>query len=221
MYVDASDSCSTLQYLRSTSDTTTAAFTIKITQIECSSKNKAGDSCTQYHTASTGTINSYNYQSGAGTGQHLGNQDYAICIRAERGACAICYTAPNTDFQMSSAIALPFDTGCANLGLVGQNDYIMIPGGVCSPPATGVSLVSVDKYCGTALNCAGAAANAVSAIAAILNTVCTQNKPFKVQVVTNDYEDASADGQEGGKTGPRDQGFKMTYWQTTLCLNVP
>lgn len=226
MYVDAGDSCSTLQYLRSTSDTTTASFTIKITQVECTSKRKAPDSCTQYHTAASGTVNSYNYQSGEGTGVHLGSQDFAICIRAERGACTICYSAADTDFQMSDIIANPMDSSCGNYaggGAVGgQNDYILIPGGTCSP--AGDSIFSADKYCGTSLQCPGITIGVASLVAANaeFQTVCTMNKPFKINVITDDTEAAEA-GSEGqlAVNGGFNQGFRLDYWQTTLCLGLP
>jgi len=219
MFVDASDACTTLSYLRSSSaptGTTSASFTIKVTQVECTSKTKSPPGCTQYHTSSSGTVNSYNYQNGEGSGTHLGSQDYAICIRSERGACAICYSAADTEFQMSNADAAPLDVKCGDLGAEGQNDYIQIPGGVCDP--TGSSAYSADRYCGTSLLCTGAA-GAVDA-GATKNTVCTMNKPFKIRVVTNDYEDASAAANEGQKA-PLNQGFKLDYWQTTQCLNLP
>ena len=58
---------------------TTSAFTIKVTQIECSSKTKAPDGCLQYFTGTTGTIETFNFNAAAGT--LLTNQDYSACIR--------------------------------------------------------------------------------------------------------------------------------------------
>jgi len=222
MYVDASDSCTTLQYLRSASaasGSTAADFSIKITQVECTSKTKSPIGCTQYHTASSGTINSYNYQSGSGTGTHLGNQNYAICVRPDRGACAICYSAVGTEFAMSTdANAVGLDTVCGTTGVAASNDYIEIPGGVCGP--AGDSVFSADRYCGTnGLICPGAIAGAASATAPF-NTVCTQSKPFKVNVFTNDYEGAAAATDEG-QAVPLNWGFKLDYWMQTACLTLP
>ena len=82
MYVPASDSCNILSAnIGSGSTATTTAFTIKVTQVECSSKTKAPDGCLQYFTGTTGTIETYNYNGGAGTGVLLADQDYSACIR--------------------------------------------------------------------------------------------------------------------------------------------
>jgi hypothetical protein len=52
-------------------------FFHQITQISCLDANLAPDSCTQYFTAVTGTLNSYNW---AGSYQ-LANQRQNICVR--------------------------------------------------------------------------------------------------------------------------------------------
>jgi len=123
LYVPASDSCNLLSANIGTgSSATTSSFTIKITQIECSSKTKAPDGCSQYFTGTTGTISTFNYN--AGTGVLLNDQHYSTCIRAERTICTICYFAAITDFKMSvfnevAAIGLlGFDTVC---GFSGHN----------------------------------------------------------------------------------------------------
>jgi len=222
MYVDASDSCTTLQYLRSASTAsgaTAADFSIKVTQVECTSKTKSPSECTQYHTAASGTINSYNYQSGSGTGTHLGNQNYAICIRPERGACAICYSAADTEWQMSTdATTIPIDTVCGTTGVGASNDYIEIPGGVCDPSVAAIaSLYSADRYCGTTFLCPG-----VVGAAGATHTVCSMQKPFKVNVYTNNYEGAEASEEGVPATGIQlDWGFKLDYWMMTTCLNLP
>ena len=82
MYVPACDQCNELtSTFGSSSTATTSAFSIKVTMVECSSKLKAPEGCTQYFTGSTGDIMTYNYQSGSGV--LLYNQDYCSCIRYE------------------------------------------------------------------------------------------------------------------------------------------
>ena len=83
MYVPASDQCNVLtSNFGSSSTATTSAFTIKVTQVECSSKTLAPNGCTQYITGTTGTLETYNYNSAGG--QLLQNQDYAVCVRFGR-----------------------------------------------------------------------------------------------------------------------------------------
>merc|ERR1719495_702953 len=100
MYIPASDQCNVLNAnIGSSSTATTSAFTIKVTQIECSSKTKAPNGCLQYFTEDTGTIETFNYNSAAGV--LLVNQEYSACVRSNRLMCTICYSAETTDFKMS------------------------------------------------------------------------------------------------------------------------
>ena len=71
------------------------SFSIKVTQIDCTSLTKAGDGCLQYLTGVSGNVFSYNYNYGRGV--QLANTDYTICVRMERNYCGIQYTAcPDT-----------------------------------------------------------------------------------------------------------------------------
>ena len=80
MYIHASPQCNVLTAnFGSSSTATTSAFTIKVTQVPCSSKTKAPQGCLQYFTGNTGTITTYNYNSAGGV--LLTNQDYSICVR--------------------------------------------------------------------------------------------------------------------------------------------
>ena len=65
-------------------------YNLQVSQISCYDANLAPDSCTQYFTGVTGTIQSFNYQSAAGL--QLSKTDYTICIRMERNFCGIQYT---------------------------------------------------------------------------------------------------------------------------------
>merc|ERR1712106_1030729 len=98
MYIPSSPQCNVLNAnFGSASTAGTSAFTVKVTQVECSSKTAAPSGCTQYFTGTSGTIETFNYNSGSGV--LLANQDYSACVRAERAFCAICYYS--SIFKMS------------------------------------------------------------------------------------------------------------------------
>ena len=80
MYIPVCDQCNEItSSFGSSSTATTSAFTIKITMVECTSKRKAPEGCTQYFTGTTGDLMTYNYQSASGVLLH--NQDYCACVR--------------------------------------------------------------------------------------------------------------------------------------------
>merc|ERR1719474_862841 len=140
MYVAASDQCNALSAnIGSTSTATTSAFTIKVTQVPCNSKRLAPSGCLQYFTGSSGTINTYNYNSGNGV--LLANQDYSSCVRTERTFCAICYFSTIFRMNVPNGIAAigskGVDTNCGAGAVIayangGSFDHIVIPGGQCA-----------------------------------------------------------------------------------------
>merc|ERR1712180_231701 len=229
MYVPASDQCNVLSAnIGSTSTSTSSSFSIKITQIPCSSPVLPPKGCLQYFYGSpSGTVTSYNYAgtSGAGTNgvsQLLANQHYSACIRTERTYCAICYwsTTAITGFHMNvpngdAAIGLlGFDTNCGALGVGtgaatdgvayaggGTYDFVTIPSGICAPPSPIIASTGqpIDRYCGTELNCRGADNTAGSTPD---GTVCTSMKPFKIGVHSDGVEFANpiADSEVGPAT---------------------
>merc|ERR1712180_144852 len=229
MYVPASDQCNVLSAnIGSTSTSTSSSFSIKITQIPCSSPVLPPKGCLQYFYGSpSGTVTSYNYAgtSGAGTNgvsQLLANQHYSACIRTERTYCAICYWSATaiTGFHMNvpngvAAIGLlGFDTNCGALGVGtgaatdgvayaggGTYDFVTIPSGICAPPSPIIASTGqpIDRYCGTELNCRGADNTAGSTPD---GTVCTSMKPFKIGVHSDGVEFANpiADSEVGPAT---------------------
>ena len=85
----------TLTVVSSGGNSFSRSFSIKVTQIDCTSLTKAGDGCLQYLTGVSGNVFSYNYNYGRGV--QLANTDYTICVRMERNYCGIQYTAcPDT-----------------------------------------------------------------------------------------------------------------------------
>jgi len=230
MYVDASDQCNILQLGFGSSTTVTSvasAATIKVTQVKCSSKLLAPDGCLQYFTEDTGNIASFN---NGGTGIHLASQDYRICVRPNRGMCAICYSAPTANFGTSlySAVAADqaaaiSDTYCGTLNEEGSADFITIPGAGCPPLVTDAAATSTnDRYCGTQLVCTLNTQLVATTPATAINTVCTMQTPFRIDVFTDMWEAAlaTATAEGGGTNGPLQVGFAMDYWQTSSCVPV-
>ena len=77
-------------------------FSVKITQIECTSLAKgeplmiqlsllmsimvtAADGCLQYYTGVAGRVESFNYNNAAGL--QLSDTDYSVCVQMERNFC--------------------------------------------------------------------------------------------------------------------------------------
>jgi len=244
MYIPASDQCNVLSAnIGSTSTSTTGAFNIKITQIECTSQTLPPKGCLQYfYGPASGTIESFNFQGTSGVGntgtsQLLANQHYNACVRTERSYCSICYwtSAAITGFHMSvpnSAAAtglLGFDTNCGALGTGtgaaidgvayaggGSYDFVIIPSGTCAPPSP--TIVSTgqpnDRYCGTELNCVGTANTIASTPDA---TVCTNMKPFKIGVHSDGVEFAHPLATSEA-TAANSYGFSLNYFMSTNCI---
>jgi len=230
MYVDASSQCNILQMgfgsgTSVSSANMASAVSIKVTQVKCNSKMEAPDGCLQYFTEDTGTIQSFN---NGGTGIHLVSQDYRMCIRPNRGMCSICYSQPTANFGLGvykaaadAAIAIS-DTYCGTLNEEGSADFITIPAAGCPPLVTdGGFKGTADRYCGTQLVCVLNTQLVATTPANAINTVCSMQKPFRIDVFTDMWEAALAATAEGGGTAATEQtGFKMDYWQTTSCLPV-
>jgi len=228
MYVPASDQCNILAAnIGSASTATTAAFTIKVTQVPCDSKTKAPNGCLQYFTGETGTVTTFNYNSAQGV--LLTNQDYSICMRQERTYCAICYWS--AIFQMSLPNAANgingVDTNCGHPALQapmangGGFDYVEIPDGQCDSPV-GAALATTetnDRYCGAEFRCL----KSIPAVGLVGNagqTVCSNNKPFKISVHSDGLEYAfPATASEGLLAANR--GFSIGYYMKTSCLTRP
>merc|ERR1719219_380257 len=220
MYIPASDQCNVLNAnIGSSSAATTSAFTIKVTQIECSSKTVAPNGCLQYFTEDTGTIETFNYNSAAGV--LLVNQDYSSCVRTGRTYCAICYYSSSFKLSVPNAIAaigsFGVDTNCGTASTTayanaGGYDHVVIPGGQCAPATGGATNLLNDKYCGTQLNCL----TAVPAVttAATAGTVCSNQRPFKISVKSDDREYHNPTALSEAVTG-RNVGFSLSYYMQT------
>merc|ERR1712156_828992 len=98
MFVPACPSCVTITLDIDTGTTTTRNWQIKVTQYECGNQMAPEEECLQYHTADTGIIANFNWDSSQTTSAsvldqvHLSDQYYNICIGRGRGYCSICYS---------------------------------------------------------------------------------------------------------------------------------
>jgi len=123
--------------IQSSTTAQTRRFKIKVTQIECNSISKAPIDCVQYFTASSGTIESYNF------GRILRNQHYDYCFRQNIGYCFI-------DFRESVSTTNPdsFALGTQAISIRNQGNCntrrIHILTNVNGPTSNN----NVDTYCG-------------------------------------------------------------------------
>jgi len=173
------------------------SWEIKVTQIECWSNSRPYDSgCNQYHTGTTGRIQSFNFgQVSTSAFGHLPSQTQNICIRQEAGMCCIQYS------PCSDSNSWAFDNKVDDDTKIGTNcsqDYIEISGvlGQCNSQSEAFLL---DKICGEIFGIVD-----TNAIAAQL--VCDCTAPFAVQFITNTI---GAD-TPGGQT---QRGFCLEYKQ--------
>jgi len=136
-----------------------------VTQLSCNDHSVASqESCFQYHTGITGTVQSYNY---AGSFQLVGT-NYKNCIRQEAGYCCIEYIP--IAFKMGPIACAAAATRCASNSLCSE-DYIIIPEGIHQgPPA------SFDRFCGTFISPGG--------ISNVNAPVTTCKTPFELTHVT-------------------------------------
>jgi len=238
IFVDASDQCNKISLDIDTGSSNTRKWQYKITQYECSSMMAPVDDCLQYHTATSGTFASFNFDTSATTvsltGTHLQSQYYTTCFRRTRGKCAICFSpqivgaaAAATSFGISAsgikeAFKSAVDSACAfsaadTLSNI-HTDFIDVINMQGAPGSAGTA--GVNRLCGRIFNFA----TEKTAVA----TACTWSTPFKWGTHLNGFEvfvnpAAAAAGaltQENvnppaliAGSGNGYTGFYMAYWQ--------
>merc|ERR1711993_177278 len=111
MFVPASPQCNQINIdIDTGTTTTTRKWQIKVTQYECGNMMAPEQDCLQYHTASTGTIASFNWDTSASTVSssqaHLSSQYYDICIRRARSYCSVCYSPYITSTTTASSFGI-------------------------------------------------------------------------------------------------------------------
>jgi len=216
IYFDATQACHELafsfgQNAIGTTIPTTRAFSIKVTQIPCSSILRAPSGCTQYYYGSTtGTFSTYNFDQGV----HLADQQQVICFRRELGYCRICWNADTiTDVSLSgkgTKVVTKRASGmlaCGSYGIkgtageLGGYDAVLIPG------ALKTDNTPIKAGCQ-----AGGSQGLVSATGTTQKTVCSKSVPFRVVLVTDGFELVVA---ANSLVDVKSKGFKLRYTQTT------
>ncbi|XP_064117289.1 uncharacterized protein LOC135222869 [Macrobrachium nipponense] len=168
-------------------------WNIKVTQISCDSKYKAPESCLQYYTSTSGTVQSFNFATNNNQVTQLANQNYGVCIRKAPGYCGIIWERDNTTnlgFTMSGAVDAVFPDLLGQPSVADFNgdclsDYVVIPEGV-----TDLS-EQHDRFCGLGFP----------------KWVMSTATPFVLYVRTD-----SAETVDGSNLG-----FSLTYRQTNSC----
>merc|ERR1712165_124222 len=178
MFIPASTQCNQINIdIDTLTTTTTRKWQIKVTQYECGNMMAPEQDCLQYHTASSGTIASFNWDTSStsvsSSQYHLTSQYYDICIRRARSYCSVCYspqiastttgTAASFGLGAGSVAAIQTNaigstcTGTNTLSTtigsnVGLGDYLDI---VALQPSTGTTAtLNVNRVCGVLFNAA-------------------------------------------------------------------
>merc|ERR1719443_1431846 len=205
MFVPASDGCNQINIDIDTGSTsTTRKWQIKVTQYECGNMKAPEQDCLQYHTAATGTIASFNFDTTASgtvaaTQYHLSNQYYDICIRRTRGYCSLCFSPEITSTTTTNAASFGISAGsvaaiqtaasgshCTGVTTinaiaasnVGYGDYleiIRLQDGTGTSTAAGAT-ATISRICGAFWDATVASDQVTHA------TACTYATPFKVGV---------------------------------------
>jgi len=189
---------------------TNRSWRIKVTQISCTSTERAPNHCVQYHTGVTGNVQTYGFQSA----QMLGSQAYTNCIRQEEGYCSVTYTQSLTTapdpFDLGNADAAneaknPINAatagGLGNACIGAPSSYITIKGGSFTPGGT---LNTGNQFCGE--NLSG-------------DTITEAEAPGGLALTSSSFElgvfsDEATKEINGGGTGQT--GINLDY-QQNLC----
>ena len=87
--------------------TMAASWRIKVSYIECNSRQRAPEGCLQYFTGASGEFKSFSFND-MDTSILL-DTDYTVCIRRESGFCSIDYSVQETgtgmEFELGAAMA--------------------------------------------------------------------------------------------------------------------
>merc|ERR1712226_235180 len=174
---------------------------IKVTQIPCSASYREPEGCFQYQTGLTGVIKTFNFDDSADN--HLGNQNYDVCIRQEEGFCCIEYTVcdePNAFTLGNVDDKASTDHTCATI------DYITIAGSAGECDQSGNMPVTRTEYCNGRLNPQKDETTNVP--------ICDCTAPFRVGIHTDSISEKGA-GINGDKIN---RGICLE-WRQIACNN--
>ena len=242
MFVPASTTCNTINIDIDTGKTsTTRSWQIKVTQYECGDMMAPDQDCLQYHTSSSGSIATFNWDTSSTTVSssqyHLSTQSYDICIRRARGFCSVCFspyiissiTGIASSYGVGGSGLAPAQTGAVGVtctgittqpAAAGYGDYLEIANLQPSIGTAG-SVVTGTRICGAIFNAAASPQTAQA-------TACSFVTPFKVGVhfdeeesihaspfATPDLNKAENDPAATSGAGFGYSGFWLHYWQNS------
>jgi len=203
-------------------------FSIKISQIECSSPTKAPPGCGQYYADESHDIKSFNYPSSTtATPSQLVNQDYSICIRQADSMCSIKYVVCKDSAGFSLVKTAATKEAIVDVyvqktpvirpridyttGYCGTSDYLRIP--CMTSSSTKPAGCYTDLVCGTVFNAGDRDGAAVPNVDANIYSHVT---PFVLQYHTDADETTDLVNAVGTLTTATDTnnvGFCLKYQQ--------
>jgi len=166
-------------------------WSIRVTQIDCGTIYTAPPNCLQYHTGMTGSVQTWNYDDSNNI--HTNDQNYAICIRREKGYCGNAYVVDSA----SNSFGVDGSNTKGRGGAQCKLDFVGIPGGTASGYGN-----SMERWCGAVFGVLSAPGLHEGS-----NQIITYRTPFRMFVKFNANADNSAVNRRG---------FKLNYRQV-LC----
>jgi len=152
----SSDTATLAFFTASTTTISNRKWKVKVTQISCKSKQRVPQGCVQYHTGTTGNVQTYGFASS----QLLGSQVYTNCLRQEEGYCSVTWrqstkTSPDAFDLDNAAITLAaqnpinalITAGAGNGCSTAPASYIIVKGG-----SFGSALSTGNVFCGENLS---------------------------------------------------------------------
>jgi len=177
---------------------TERTWEIKVSQIECGTKQMPQDGCLQYFTGLSGEFKTFNFdESSSSEYSHLASQDYNVCIRQEAGMCCVEYReCDDTSSWTLDTQAMPISTAAATGGTMCTGDYLEIVGATTFCGAKELS----GRVCGAVFTTT-AHSTATQTSVGIDALVCSCSPPFTVGIVTDAAVDTGAITTAGANRG--------------------
>merc|ERR1712203_1087236 len=177
---------------------TERTWEIKVSQIECGTKQMPQDGCLQYFTGLSGEFKTFNFdESSSSEYSHLASQDYNVCIRQEAGMCCVEYReCDDTSSWTLDVYAMPISTAASTGGTMCTGDYLEIVGATTFCGAKELS----GRVCGPVFTTT-AHSTAMQTTVGIDALVCSCSPPFTVGVVTDAALDNAPITTAGGNRG--------------------
>jgi len=91
------------------------SFNVRVSQLDCNSKETPPAGCLQYHTEIQGRLTTWNFNNPQQPSAHLDQQEYKICLRQELDHCCVEFRVCNDEnsFSIDNTWYNLFDPGVA------------------------------------------------------------------------------------------------------------